>query len=60
MSNIQITIFRLSNMAGFTSAPLNSFSIFRVKNYADENIIYVTFHSFDNKLIEAIKLDKKT
>jgi glycosyltransferase involved in cell wall biosynthesis len=44
-------------MAGHTSAPLNSFSIFRVKNYKDEHIKYAAFHSTDNALIESIKAD---
>jgi|APSaa5957512535_1039671.scaffolds.fasta_scaffold05138_7 glycosyltransferase involved in cell wall biosynthesis len=44
-------------MAGYTSAPLNSFSIFRIKNYKNEQIKYAAFYPTDEKVLQSIKSD---
>ena len=40
-------ILRVSNIAGPTSAPFNSFTLFRSRVYADENVTYLAYRPLD-------------
>ncbi|MDB2629998.1 hypothetical protein N9Y03_02535, partial [Luminiphilus sp.] len=48
-------IIRISNMAGPTSAPFNTFSMFRAKKYPDENISYICLRPVEDQIFESVR-----
>lgn len=48
-------ILRVSNIAGPTSAPFNSFTLFRSGVYSDENTTYVAYHPLNKAFSEGLQ-----
>lgn len=50
-------ILRVSNIAGPTSAPFNSFTLFRSSIYSDENTTYVAYHPLNKGFRDGLQKD---